>query len=129
MILLNFNEYSMINENLRILTEEDAGYIMYLHECWQQNYEDGVRADFTNVDFDKSHIKRIFYKNREIKDFRKVIFKGAKLTTMSFIDTDLRGADFTGADIRWVSFNRANIKKANFSGAISTNADFTDAIF
>lgn len=56
---------------------------------------------------------------REQKNFRKMILRGLRATSLdlsdfNFSDSDLRGADFTGSDLRRANFSGADLREAVF---------------
>ena len=133
----------------KTITMDELDEALALHRDWvNSNGKNGVRADFSDVDFAHSDLYVPFlagvdfsqticrganFSGLKMDDYARfwacdlsgACFAGASVDEANFVDTDLSHADFSGARLCGASFRSAKLDGCNFSKVFAPRADFS----
>jgi hypothetical protein len=102
--------YSKFYNQLRTLNSDELKEILYSHDLWVLEKENGVKADL-------SYVHLFLTEDFRCKNLTNVDFSNSLIQNCLFIGTNLTGANFENSIIENSNFNYAILKDANFENA------------
>mgnify|MGYP003206486120 CR=1 FL=1 len=94
---------------MKRITERELKNILYKHERWLMECEDGVKADL-KVDLSGA-------------DLRGTDLSNSNMFMAELVKTDLRGADLTGANLEFADLSLSKIEGAEMT---DVNLDYAE---
>lgn len=111
--------YSKFYNQLRTLNSDELKEILYSHDLWVLEKENGVKADL-------SYVHLFLTEDFRCKNLTNIDFSNSLIQNCLFIGTNLTGTNFSNSIIENSNFNYAILKDANFENA-KINGTFAEA--